>query len=341
MTALDIARHGYLVDAAEAVVEHLPKEVLQTWDTELAALQEEQEAQTAKSKDRYVFSNAWQYRDMRQMIADTLGDLDGLIALEIKKHPDRQDTIGIAERLLEAGRNAEALDWIRRNRDDSSAFKSGASRSNHPLSSERTFLEAKILEALGKKDEAQSLRWQAFETRLSADVLRGYVKTLPDFEEFDVLDRAFAHVLSADEIYGALVFFMEWPRPDLAAKKVLAHRFEWNGGEYAVLTAVADALSFEHALAATILYRTLADDILNRARSKAYPHAARYLQRLTALAKASDEEAARYEDIASHADYTADLRKKHGRKRSFWAQTEQAGPNADRELGAPDGFKVR
>ncbi len=341
MAALDDADHGYLVAAAEAVIEHLPKDVLRTWNTELTTLQEEQEAKIAKSKDRYIFSNVWQYRDMRQIIADTLGDLDGLLALESTKHPKRQDTIGIAERLLHAGRPTEALDWIRRNRDDAQEFMKVAHGLLLPLSSEQTILEAKILEALGKKDEAQTLRWQAFEVMLSAEILRDYVAALPDFEEFDVLDRAFAHVLSADEIYGALVFFMEWPRPDLAARKVLAHRSEWSGSEYTVLTPIADALSSEHALAATILYRALTDDILNRARSKAYPHAARYLQRLNALARASDEEASGFEDIASHAYYTTDLRKDHGRKRSFWAQTEQAGPSAGREPGAPDGFKLQ
>lgn len=322
MAALGDTDDGYLVAAAEAVIEHLPNDVLRTWDTELATLQEEQEAKIAKSKDRYILSNVWQYRDMRQIIADHLGDLDGLLALEIKKHPNRQDTIGIAERLLEAGRATEALDWIRRNRNGAPAAKTvrgrtGSPVSPFPMSSTETALEAKILEALENKDEAQSLRWQAFEATLSADILRDYVDALPDFEEFDVLDRAFAHALSADDIYGALVFFMEWPRPDLAARKVLAHRSDWNGGQYTVLSAVADALSSEHALAATILYRALADDILNRARSKAYPHAARYLQRLDALATASDAEAAGFEGIVSHANYTMDLRNKHSRKRNF------------------------
>jgi len=49
--------------------------------------------------------------------------------------------------------------------------------------------------------------------------------------------------------------------------------------------AAAETLEPDHPAAATILYRALLDDIPDRARSPAYGHAARYLQKLDALAE--------------------------------------------------------
>lgn len=327
MNALGDTSHGYLVDVAKAAIEKLPNEILREWEAVLARLQTRQEAQDAKSKDDFVFSNAGQYRDIRQSIAGAIGDLDGLIALEEKKHPNLQDTLGVAERLFEAGRTEEALKWVRRDQRGGLKYMTAADMADgvaphDAFSFGRTNLEAEILDALGNAEQAQSLRWSAFEKTLSTDMLRNYVSALPDFEEFDVLDRAFSSVSSSSQIYGALAFFMEWPKLDLAAKKVLAHKDEWNGRQYHILPMVADALQHEHALAATILYRALLDDILARARSKAYAHAVRYLTKLDELAPASDAEASDIDGFTKHTNYRLGLQKKHGRKASFWAQVK-------------------
>ena len=50
----------------------------------------------------------------RQAIADRSGDVDAFIALEQERSGRLHDTTGVAERLLNAGRAAEALDWVRR-----------------------------------------------------------------------------------------------------------------------------------------------------------------------------------------------------------------------------------
>ncbi len=67
--------------------------------------------------------------------------------------------------------------------------------------------------------------------------------------------------------------------------------------------------------AATVLYRALIDDILLRARSPAYGHAARYLGRLEALASRIDPSA----DLPEHETYRAKLKVAHGRKAGFWS----------------------
>jgi hypothetical protein len=58
-----------------------------------------------------------------------------------------------------------------------------------------------------------------------------------------------------------------------------------------VLLPAAKMLEANHPLAATILYRTLLNDILDRLRSPAYGHAARYLAKLEVLASHEDDSA--------------------------------------------------
>jgi hypothetical protein len=66
----------------------------------------------------------------------------------------------------------------------------------------------------------------------------------------------------------------------------------------------------------SIVYRALLESILDRAQSKAYPHAARYLRRLGKLAK----KIRAWLPIAPHESYLQPLRARHDRKRAFWAQ---------------------
>jgi len=235
--------------------------------------------------------------------------------------------MAIAERLLEAGRLPEALDWVRRKKTGglkvmAYADLADGSMPRYADNSCRTSLEARILEALDDKKGAQTLRWSAFETSLDSAILREYLAALSDFEEFDALDRAFDHALMSRQIYTALAFFMEWPELSFVAKLVIDHRGEWDGGQYYMLPPVADALQHEYALAATILYRCLLDDILSTARSKAYKHGARYLDRLGSIADQADREAKDLEEIHTHASYRAHLQTKHARKSSFWAQVK-------------------
>jgi hypothetical protein len=87
------------------------------------------------------------------------------------------------------------------------------------------------------------------------------------------------------------------------------------GRHYEALVAAAETLEPDHPMAATILYRALLDDILNRARSPAYGHAARYLEKLDALAAHGDAASS----IDPHHAYRAALSQKHGRKSAFWS----------------------
>jgi hypothetical protein len=317
MALLGESTHGYLSDLATTVAPHLPQDTLTRWDGNLkeAIVDRKAQEKTCKS-DGWFYSITSQWTEMRQTIATARGDIDLLVGLEEKKQPHMQDTLGIAAQLLQAGRASEALDWVRKPRQRRFDDADG------DVSPVRVSLEARILEALDNKPAAQALRWRCFEAVLSADILREYLKYLPDFEDMEAEERAHALALEKAEPEAALLFFLDWPRLDLAAKLIETHPHGWNGGDWHNLPKVVKLLEHEYPLAATVLYRALLDDILDRARSKAYSHGAKYLAKLTLLATAADP--SRPSGVVDHATYLARLKKNHPRKSGFWSRVTES-----------------
>lgn len=312
MARLGETTHGYLADLTKAIAPHLPQSTLAQWDADLDAAIAKRKLEEAKlSTDRWHYSMTSQWSEMRQTIAEARGDIDLVITLESAKKPHMQDVQGMAVRLLAAGRADEALEWVRK---PGSRVKG----QDDALSPNRVQVEASILEALGDKSAAQALRWQCFESRLSADILRDYLKNLPDFDDIEAETSALQYGLSHPVPELALRFYLDWSRLDLAAQIILQHHAHWNGGLWHSLPKTAETLEHEHQAAATILYRALLDDILKAARSKAYGHGAKYLAKLALLAEAADPFLP--EDVMEHEAYMAELRKNHGRKSGFWGR---------------------
>ena len=320
MASLGESEHGYLIDLTTVVTPHLPQDTLNRWDNDLKKAIIDRKAQEKKrSSENRLGSMTSQWGEMRQTIAIARGDLDLLIDLEGKKLPYMQDTFGIATQLLDAGRANEALDWVRKPGRRTSDEAYGDSK----FSPARVTLEARILDALDDKPGAQVLRWHGFETLLSADILREYLKHLPDFEVIEAEERAHEFALEKAEPETALLFFLNWPRLDLAAKLIKAHPHRWDGRDWQILPKVAKLLEHEHPLAATILYRVLLDDILDRARSKAYSHGIKYLKKLTLLSAEADP--THGGGIIDHETYLAHLKKNHPRKTGFWTRLTESG----------------
>ncbi len=300
--------YGFFSTIMPELAARLPAQGVDRWDERLA--ESERSLGPVKEEDR-----DWKRRTkadriirLRQAIADCRHDVDAFIA----------------ERLCGAGRHSEALEWIhKRGRPGLKVMTyddlADGSSPRDATDLARTGLKIRIFEAMGDRTTAQDVRWKTFETTLDIGMLRDHIARLPDFVEFDVLDKAFAHAITFEQKYRALAFFVNWPRLDLAAKLVGDQRAGWEGRHYEPLLAAAAQLEPDHPVAATILYRALLDDILVRARSPAYGHAARYLEKLAALA-AHDGAAS---SIASHETYRAALAKKHARKSGFWSLVKE------------------
>lgn len=238
-------------------------------------------------------------------IATAQGDVDGFIA----QHDEQARTAPtiaaeIARQLLAAGRADEALraveqatpppnDWPQFDWDDA---------------------RIEVLEALGRRDDAQAARWACFERTLSAEHLRAYLGKLPDFEDDEAERRALDLAESDQRVLRALAFLVRWPALDRAARLVTQRAAELNGDLYESLNPAAEALAETHPLAATLVLRAMIDFTLTKARSGRYRHAARHLQECASLAPAIAD----YGAFETHEAYLARLQAKHGRKSGFW-----------------------
>lgn len=245
-------------------------------------------------------------RSALQAIADTQGDVDAYIA----QQPETTRTVPIvateiAKRLISAGRAEEALKLL-----DKVGTKG---RNDIPFDWQLARIEA--LEALEQEDEAQAFRWQCFEQSLSDEHLRAFVRRLPDFDDLEAEEKAFAYAQGFPDVHRALYFLLRWPSATEAAKLVMKRHVELNGNHYELMTPAAEVLAQKHPLAATIVLRAMVDFTLKHAKSSRYKHAARHLAECRSLAAQIQD----FSPIDMDETYIANLRRDHGRKSGFWS----------------------
>jgi len=239
-------------------------------------------------------------------IADARGDVDGFIAQHGPKSRNLPEVaVEIAQRLLAAGRADEALGFLER-----AQF---GDRRWVPQSWQELRLQA--LEALGRGEEAQAIRWDCFERTLSDSHLRAYLKRLPDFDDIEAEERAMAHAKAFPSLFAALDFLIRWPALDRAAELLVARHDEIDGHRHAHLVPAADVLSEHHPLAATLVLREMIDFTLVTSRSTRYRHDAEHLNTCARLARHIPDFGA----FETHATFVARLKKEHGKKYRFWS----------------------
>jgi hypothetical protein len=241
-----------------------------------------------------------------QEIADAQDDVDAYIAQEPEKTRGApMIAADIANRLVSAGRAEEAL----------KALDKVEMRGRADLPFEWQLARVEALEALERNEEAQDFRWRCFEHSLNDEHLRAYVRRLPDFDDMEAEEKAFAFAQAFPDANRALHFFLRWPSPAEAAKLVMKRAVELDGDLYELMTPAAEVLSTKHPLAATIVLRSMIDFALESGRSSRYKHAARHLAECRTLASQIRD----FGSIKPHEAYVTDLKQEHGRKSGFWS----------------------
>ncbi len=215
--------------------------------------------------------------------------------------------LDIAGAWLEAGDAGTALEWLRRIEPDV-AF----------MAYERDRLLRAVHERLGNRDEVERLVWKAFRGHRSVDSLEDLLGVIGEERREKVVAEASAMILRS-EVFAPhdARFLLECGRVDDAAAHVVERRDQLDGDQWPSLLPLAEG--FEQAdrhLAAIVLYRALLDSILGRGQSRIYHHGLRYLRSLGQLAR----QVVAWREITPHAGYLAQLRQRHGRKRSFWTR---------------------
>jgi hypothetical protein len=238
-------------------------------------------------------------------IADAQGDVDAFIE---QKSETAKTTPAVATeiagRLLAAGRLDEALEAIDVVDEDRRGW----------IPFEWENMRVRVLEALGRIEDAKQFQWECFERSLDSDHLRSFLKQLPDFDDIEVEERAIRHALQYPNIHQSLGFLISWPSLDKAAELVETRAKELDGNHYELLTPAADTLEARHPLASTLLRRALIDFALEKARSKRYQYAARHLQDCESLSGLIDD----FGSFETHEVYIHRLKTQHNRKSMFW-----------------------
>jgi hypothetical protein len=212
----------------------------------------------------------------------------------------------IAMQLLRAGRAEEAVGFLDR---------AQPSEQNRHFGHDR-WTDARIaaLDAMHRTEEAQTLRLAFFQAHLSLSHLRGYLRQLPDFEDFEAEQRALDHVGEQANVHAALAFLVEWPAHERAARLVLLRKKEIDGDRYELLDPAASTLEGKYPLAAVLLRRALIEVTLNKGRATRYKHAARHVREIDSLNSQIHD----YEKFETHEQFMERLRKLHPRKTGFW-----------------------
>ena len=167
-------------------------------------------------------------RNLVRRLADKAQDLDLWLSLVTPEQAGSPDMAAdVARRLLAAGRVAEARAALEAALAPSSLNRRwtfGRNPKDGPPRLTPAWEAACIdlLDAEGRRDEAQALRWDLFERDLSAPALRDYLARLPDFDDVEALDRAFAHAALHPDFEAAMRLLMDWPAHREAASLVLS-----------------------------------------------------------------------------------------------------------------------
>ena len=227
-------------------------------------------------------------------LADLEEDVDAFIAAAEAGGRAENLAGDIAARLISHGRAAEALAWLDRapGRHDGDEFVLAD-------------LRIAALDALGRKADAQALRWAAFERWLGTAHLRAYLRGLPDFDDVEAEDRAMAHALAHPDRTLALSFLVGWPNLEAANRLVRGHCHDLDGRDYGRLRPADEALAERYPAAATLLHRALAEEVLQRASSRQYQCAARDVRSCECLAPVLPNEAG----LETHDAFMARLRR--------------------------------
>ena len=198
-------------------------------------------------------------RHLVRHLADRAQELDlwlSFVAPEQARTPDT--AADIARRFLVAGRITEARAALEAAIPPAPNARRGTLRRDHTDHAPRLTpaweaASIDLLETEGRREEAQALRWALFERDLSAQPLRDYLARLPDFDDVEALDRAFAHAAAHPDFEAAMRLLMDWPAHREAAGLVLSRPRDARALGTTIAADWASRLAQRHPDAADIL----------------------------------------------------------------------------------------
>lgn len=282
------------------------------FEAQLAQLLEESPRGKMPPIDTYRLSAAL------SLLAEALRDPDIEVRATLRYSPDPNPVQRqrFAQAYLDADRPADALAWLQE------------PWGGH-LEGSREGLLAEALERLGRFDESIPIRKRIFESTLSGYEFQHWLEHLPDAARADAEAHARQVALRHEDLTAAAKMLLQLDDAQSAEARLVAEAGHIDGRDYARLVPLAKTLR-EHDCprGETVVYRALLQGILDRAYTRAYGHAARYLARLGEIAAGG----AGLHPLRSHEEFAAEIRQRHGRKSAFWAHVNGARRDRHAEI---------
>jgi hypothetical protein len=222
--------------------------------------------------------------------------------------PAELEARDIAVRYLNYGDAAGAVRWLQRPWSE-------------PLEILRYALLDRAYQATGELIKQIQVRRERYQKMPSLAHFQTLQELLPDEELSGVRERVAADAARAVDI-GTGVRLLLGVRDVQGAEDLLVLREpELNGSNFEFLTPLAEDAEREGAwLVATLLWRAMLDDVLDRSRARAYEVAADYLRSLRRLAPRITG----FRGLKTHVEYEVSLRLRHDLKSQFWRQFDEA-----------------
>ncbi len=205
---------------------------------------------------------------------------------------------------LEAGDAVSALEWANKDAGDDSRI------------SERDELLYDIFKQQKDRKALEEVAWRIFRRTRNARNLDKLLHAIGKKHRAVVLEQECTAILETDALsYSDASFLLEVNRLEDAARYILKHAADLDGGHYYYLLPLAEAMErARYWLPAVLCYRALIDSILQRAVSKYYHHGVKYLRQLDNIACKVED----WNNFPNHSEYSSALAAAHKRKRSFW-----------------------
>lgn len=286
---------GCLFDRAS---EYLPESMLQLMAEQLWELLENEKEDSQK----------WTWRRAVQSLAKQLKDpalFEKATLASDKIYPALW--LEIAEVYLDADEAEIALNKIS-NFPENESFKRA----------ECNQLLLAIYHQLGDTQAEADMAWQIFKAQRSRETLTQLLEVIGYQQQEFVINDAIKTISAEPRLsYADAHFLLKINYLDALENYLLPRVEQLNGSLYTYLVPLAQELEKNHKyLISSLIYRALIDAILEKAQSKYYHHAVKYLKQLNQIEPLVDD----WQTWENHQAYLESLHEQHKRKSAFWSK---------------------
>ncbi len=185
---------------------------------------------------------------------------------------------------------------------------------------ERDKLLLEIYQKQGDFEKLTDLLCRKFRSYHSLDTLQALLDVIGQNKRDVVIADEIAQIQKTDSLRESdAEFLIALGKIDEAEAYLLQRADQLDGNRYGILLSLAESMETENRyLAASLIYRSLLNAILERGYANAYPHGVRYLKKLDKLAVTIFD----WNKFDHHDAFKERIMQAHGRKQSFWSKYE-------------------